>query len=321
MSWDWLKLDRLVAGRALPARHVAISVNGTGSPEPFGPGFAGELCSQLNDEEWFWQPCGYPAATVNMGASVNVGVDAVVGLVLLYPAGAPLPTGGTASGKIALAGYSQGSLVTDKVWRDEVLDPAGRLHHRRDDIIAIVNFGDPMRAPGVSNGNVRAGFPIPQPLDGAVTGGIAGPGDLTPEQTPPFLMSCNNDGDLYGAAPVGATPWVKQTGVGHDETLVFNLIQDADIANLFALAQEAVAALTEAAAGGPAQVIGSSLGALLGQGLAVESHVVALVQALWNGGMFFVFTGGGPHGDYEKFMPAMVDFVHEAGRDAYALAA
>jgi hypothetical protein len=321
MSWDWLKLERLLSGRALPARHVAISVNGTGSPDPFGPGFAGELCSQLNDEEWFWQPCGYPADTVNMGASVDVGVDNVVALVLLYPAGAPLPTGGVASGKVALAGYSQGAMVTDKVWRDECINPAGRLHHRylAGDIIAIVNCGDPMRAPGISNGNVRAGFPIPKPLDGAVTGGIAGPDDLTPEQTPAFLMSCNNDGDLYGAAPVGATPWIKQTGVGHDETLIFNLIQKFGIANLFAIAQEVVATLTEVVAN-PAGLIGSSLAALIGQGVAVESHVVALVQALANGGLFVV-EGFGPHGDYEKFIPAMVDFVHEAGRDAYALAA
>lgn len=320
MSYDWLKLQGLITGLVPPPRHVAISVNGTGSPGPFDWGFAGELGSELNDEEWFWQPAAYPAATVNMGASVTVGVDEVVRLALLYFAGAPILTGGFATGKLALFGYSQGAMVVDKVWRDEVLNPAGRLAHRKDDIIAIVNFGDPMRCPGVANGNVRAGFPIPQPLDGSVTGGIAGPDDLTPEQTPAFLMSCDNDGDLYGSAPVGATPWVKQTGVGHDETLVFLLIQESDAANLFALAQEAIAALTEAVTQ-PAQTIGDSLGALLGQGVAVESHVVALVQALYNGGMFFIVTGGGPHGDYEKFIPAMVDFVHEAGQQAFALAA
>lgn len=321
MSWDWLKLQCQIDGTALPERHVAVSVNGTGSPDPFGPGFAGELCSQLDDEVWFWAPAGYPAETVNMGASVQTGIDNVVALVLQYHAGAPLITGGTASGRIALAGYSQGAMVTDRVWRDECLNPAGRLHARylAGDIIAIVNFGDPLRAPGICNGNVRAGFPIPQPLDGAVTGGIAGPDDLTPEQTPAFLMSCNNDGDLYGSAPVGATPWVKQTGVGHDETLVFLLLQATNITNLFALGQEAVAAITEAVTD-PTALIGESLGALLGQGVAVESHVIALVQALYNGGLFFA-EAQGPHVSYDPFMPAMVDFVNEAGRAAYALAA
>ena len=319
MSWEWLKVECALNGVELPARHVAISVNGTGSPGPFDWGFAGEVGAQLNDEEWFWQPVGYPAAVFPMGPSADVGVDEVVRLALLYFAGAPLPTGGDASGKLALFGYSQGAIVVDRVWRNEVLNPAGRLHHRLNDIIAIVNFGDPMRAPGICNGNVRAGFPIPAPLDTYTTGGIAGPDCLTPAQTPAFLMSCNNDGDLYGAAPVGDTPWTKQTGVGHDETIVYNIVLNFNVDNVMAIAQEVVAALGEVITD-PADLIGATLGVLLGKGIAIESHVVSLVEALVNGGMFVV-SGAGPHGDYEKFVPAMVDFVHEAGRNAFALAA
>lgn len=323
MSWDWLQLECQLNGTAPPARHVAITVNGTGVPDPFGPGFAGALGSRLNDEEWFWAPAGYPAETLNMEASVEVGIEEVVRLVLLYFAGAHLITGGVASGKLALFGYSQGAMVIDRVWRDEILNPAGRLHDRLGDVVAIVNFGDPMHCPGISNGNVRAGFPLPKDLDGAPVGGIAGPDDLTPEQTPAFLMSCNNDGDLYGAAPVGLTPWTQQTGVGHDELLIFNIIQKFDVPNVLAIVQEVMAALVEVAADvtDPVKFIGDSLAALLGKGLAVQSHVVALVQALLNGGLFFVVNAQGPHQDYDKFIPAMVDFVHEAGRNAYALAA
>lgn len=320
MSRDWLALQCAYDGVEVPKQHVIITVNGTGSPDPFGPGFAGELGSQVDQELFFWQPVGYPAATFPMGPSVDVGVSEVVRLVPLYAMSAQW------SGKIVLSGYSQGAMVVDKVWRDEILSPSGRLHALAQsgaiEVIGIVNFGDPMRAPGICNGNVAAGFPIPAPLDGYVTGGIAGPGDLTPAQTPPFLMSCNNDGDLYGAAPVGTAPWTQQTGVGLDETLIFNIVQNFDVANIIAIVQEALAIIGISPGAINTNLItdlvkgviagGGGLSSVPSTGAVSIAHVVALVEALMNGGMF-VASGFSPHGAYEQYMPAMVQWVNKVG--------
>ncbi len=316
MTYDWLTVQCALDGLAPPRRHVVITVNGTGSPDPFGFGFAGELGSQLDDELFFWQPVSYPAAVFPMGPSVQAGVDEVVRLIQLYPA-SDLWTG-----KIVLSGYSQGAMVTDIVWRDEILNPKGRLYNLAQsgaiEVIGIVNFGDPLRCPGICNGNLYAGFPLPAKVDGVTTGGISGPLDLTAAQTPAFLMSCNNDGDLYGAAPVGDTPWTQETGVGHDESIIFNIVQNFTMANVLAIVKEVLQILGMPLGGVNLQSLiqqALGIGAVPATGVTSVSHVVALVEALYNGGLFVVQSQG-PHLDYEKFIPAMVNFVMDAGRKA-----
>lgn len=299
-----------------------ITVEGTGSPGPYDWGFPSMLgfaMEDVADGMYEWDPVPYPALTFNMGASVQVGVSTGVGIIRALPP----------RRKIVLSGYSQGSLVTDFIWRDHFLDPSGELHDRLDDVIGIVNFGDPMRCPGICNGNVRAGFPIPKKADGAVTGGIAGPADLTPEQTPDFLLSYNNDGDLYGSAPVGGTPWDTETGAGHDETMIFNLIQKFDGKSVLAFVEEICKLfgittggikLTEALLGAAATLIGQIMGgnglpSIPASGATQPQHVVAVVEALLNGGMF-VGSGFGPHGDYAKMLPSAVGFLLELGDKA-----
>lgn len=311
-------------------RTLLVSVNGTGSPGPLDWGFDSEIGFNVTNP-WFnintqlwgpyaqiidWGPVGYPAATLQMGASTQTGV--VNGMAMVNnPA--------YADHNIILTGYSQGAMVTDFMWRDHLMGT-----RRGDDVIGIVNFGDPMRAPGICNGNVHAGFPVPKPLDGFTTGGIAGPGDLTRAQTPDFLMSCNNDADLYGSAPVGDNPWTAESAVGHDETMMFNLIQNfLDLGNLEALIVEAMGDFGMALSGLDLMsligIVTGVIGGVIGgstslsqiipsTGVSAPSHVVALVLALLNGGMF-VASGMGPHGDYEKMVPAMTDWVLET---AYA---
>ena len=310
------------------ARPLLVTVNGTGVPDPFGPGFPGDIgkwfANPWNDilaefrgpefaNLYEWQPIGYPAATVQMGPSVDIGRNNTVDQILRRPRGT----------KTILSGYSQGALVTDEVWRDEYLSPSGRLHDRQDDVIGIINFGDPMRCPGISNGNKVAGFPVPGKLNGFTTGGIAGPDCLTPEQTPDFLLSCNNPGDLYGTAPVGDKPWETETGVGHDETLIFNLIQDFDGKNLLALAEEAADILGVVLTGGLSitsllttgtSAIAGAFGNTMGipglgkDGIKDANALVSVILALMNGGMF-VLRGLGPHGDYAKMVAPLIDWV------------
>lgn len=244
-----------------------FTVNGTNVPDPFGPGFSGDVARALIDVAdgmWVWQPIGYPAATFPMGPSVSAGCRELRTQIGRY------------TGKIALSGYSQGAMVVDTVWRDDILDAAGELHHRLEDVVAIVNFGDPMRCPGIANGNKFAGRPLPAKLDRFTTGGIAGPGDLTAEQTPDFLLSFANDGDLYACAPTGDDPWHHETEVGHNERIIFDLVQKATPLTLLAIAEEAAELL-----------------------LKPMSEVLPLVQAIFNG---LTFAGKGmqaPHWTYD----------------------
>lgn len=270
-------------------QHVLITVNGTGVPDPFGPGFSGDLGWALVDpmrealaqfwgpefaSPYRWAPVGYPAAVAPMGPSVQAGVTEVLRIL-------DLPENNTT---FALSGYSQGALVTDIVWRDHLL--TGSHKHRKDDCIAIINFGDPMRAPGVSNGNVWAGIPVPGQLNGHTTGGIAGPGCLTAAQTPDFLLSCNLPGDLYGSAPIGDDPWTKQTQVGHDETIIFDLIMKFSFKSVFALAEEAVEIVTMPLV-----------------------NLIPLVQAIVNGLTFAVAGPSAPHWQYGPFIAPMVTYL------------
>lgn len=174
-----------------------------------------------------------------------------------------------------LSGYSQGANVVNLVWRDEILDPQGRAHAHLDDIKAIILWGDPMRAPGIARGNELAGLPIPGTEDGFATGGIAGPDNLTPDQTPDFLYSRANPGDLYAACPVGTDPWHHETEVGYDERLVYEAVMEFDGHDLYGFAKEILEVVT-----------------------MPWRNLWPLVQAIWNG-LVFAGSAGGPHGSYE----------------------
>lgn len=312
------------------ARPLLLTVNGTGAADPFATGltFPGDLgrhfSNPWNDllaefrgpavaNRYDWQPIGYPAAVFPMGPSVDVGRDELVKQILARPKGT----------KLMISGFSQGACVTDEVWRDEFLSRGGRLYERQGDVLGIVNFGDPMRCPGISNGNKQAGFAVPGKVNGFITGGIAGPDDLTADQTPDFLLSCNNPGDIYGTAPVGDDPWTSETGVGHDMTMIYNAVQKFDGEDVLALVEEladilgvvikaslSVGSLISTGVAAIAGAFGSLPGipGLAPDGIKTTNALVSAVLALMNGGMF-VLNGLGPHNDYYKMMPAIIDWV------------
>ena len=263
---------------------LLLTVNGTGEPDPFGPGFAGDIGRALGFDPWQalqanisgvyydspieWQPIGYPAAVTPMGPSVLAGRAEVNRQISARPVGTPL----------FLSGYSQGAIVTGQVWAYDILSPAGIHHDRLPDVKGIINFGDPLRCPGVAHGNEVAGQPVPKTLDGVTTGGIAGPADLTPDQTPDFLLSCALDGDLYASAPVGDDPWHHEAQAGRVETSVYNVIQKATILDLLQVAED----------------------------LFVP---IGLVEAIINGLTFAAAGTNAPHWKYGPFVPAMVDWI------------
>ena len=263
---------------------VLITVNGTGDPDPASTaGFSGLLGSMLGGVNpwqvvadmfsgtqpptppWLWQPIGYPAAVFPMNPSVQ-NARAQIVAALGGPASADYQAPVYPSGPFALSGYSQGALVTGTVWAQDILSPTGVLHHRLPDCMSVVNFGDPYRSPGIANGNVFQQIPVPGTEDSQVTGGIAGPLDLTVAQTNqpnslgnPVVMSFALPGDLYASAPVGSNPWTAEANAGKVGTSIYSFIENGSFFTLVDIAadlfiplgtiEEIVNGITFAAAG------------------------------------------------------------------------
>ncbi|OMC55360.1 hypothetical protein A5747_13270 [Mycobacterium sp. IS-836] len=286
------------------SRPLFISVNGTGVPDPYGPGFSGDIGRALTDpwnnvmasfwgpelaNVFDWQPIGYDAAVMGMDKSARGAVyrkpgtyssddtGGIVAQVLARPKGT----------KHVLSGYSQGAIATGICLVECYFDPKGPLNDRLSDLKGVVNFGDPKRSPGIANGNKVAGLPMPKKLDGYTTGGIAGPGCLKPDQTPDWLLSCALDGDLYAAAPVGDDPWHNEPLVGQIETRIYDFIQSGKLSTgIMAIAK------------GIAQEFEHPL-----------ANTVALVQAIVNGLTFAAQGVQAPHWLYGPFVPAMVEWI------------
>lgn len=195
-------------------RHTLYTAGGTAStPDQTTPGAYAQLCGADGEVQRYydWAMVQYPAETFPMGPGVAQGIEDLVAQISAKP------------GTFALVGYSQGAVITCKVWRDEILSPNGRLHDRYGDIFAHVTFGNPMRCPGIAHGNGLVPIPVPVPLEGYVTGGIAGPDDLTPWQTPGWHMDFAHDGDVWTSCPVGADPWANESPVGEAETSIYDI--------------------------------------------------------------------------------------------------
>ena len=87
----------------------------------------------LDTNLWQWERVPYPASALDIGTSIKQGVDWTVAQILDTP------------GPFALGGYSQGAAVMSNVYNE---CRQGRLVERRQDLRAIVNFGNPMREKG-----------------------------------------------------------------------------------------------------------------------------------------------------------------------------
>ena len=242
----------------------------TESPQPAG---VGQAAAAAWPNVFVWQPVDYPASVFapNMGASVTAGFNEGVRLASqVYPNNLIIPIG-----------YSQGAICASHFWRDYII--ANNMQSR---IPATLVWGNPCRSPGFGNGNLYAGWGLPGNEDGVVTGGISGPDDLLPSQTPDtfldFIWLGSDDGatELYTNAPVGLNPWAGETGPGLDQTLIYNIIVTQDfggtLAGLIALIQSGVAQFVNPIA-----------------------EVIGIAEAIWNG-LQFLFAGpAADHYDYD----------------------
>ncbi|MDR3662034.1 MAG: hypothetical protein P4L86_16905 [Mycobacterium sp.] len=267
---------------------------------------------------WSWFFVTYPAQVFPMGPSWQQGINDTVGAIQNF-----------VQGNFVLDGYSQGAIVTSHVWRDEILKPQGRLHNRLNDCLGVIEYGPPCRCPGYAFGNtILCGQPVPPAVDGVVTGGIAGPDDLKPEELyfpaghplagqVAVYQHCAV-GDLYGDCPTGENPWATaltwktEAPAGYDENLIYELVQTFDGQNVAALLTQALSLLgitiTDATTL-PGLILlltaviqgatgGSSI-SIPATGVATPQQVVGLIEAIINGGMFLA-QGTGPHSAYDS---------------------
>lgn len=244
------------------SRPLILTVNGTGDPAPWSTlGFSGMLgysvgginpwervANQISGLQtptppWIWQGIGYPAAVFPMNPSVQNARAQIIAAL----GGPPTPLYQAPvypTGKFVLSGYSQGAIVTDTVLTQDIFPANGVLNHRLTDCLSVVNFGDPWRSPGLANGNVFQGIPIPGTQDGDVTGGIGGPHDLTSAQTnhlnqfgKPIVMSFALPGDLYASAPVGSNPWKAEASAGKVGTTIYNIVLNGSFTSFLKIAE------------------------------------------------------------------------------------
>lgn len=265
---------------------LLLTLNGTGVPDPFGPGFSADLGRALGvinpwqaiankldglrapESAVMWQPIGYAAAVFPMGPSVEEGRAELVRQIAMRPVGTPL----------FLSGYSQGAIAVARTWALDILATTGQLHNRLPDVRGVIQFGDPTRCPGVANGNVVAGFPLPKKLEGFTTGGIAGPGCLRPSQTPDFYLSCVMPNELYSNAPIGDNPWTAESHVGDVETNIYEIVLQPTFKDIVEIAK-----------------------ALF--------MPIATVEALYNAITFFAAGTNAGHWQYQGFIDPLCQWI------------
>lgn len=158
---------------APPALPTLFTVHGTAVSMWDGP--PADTARAVADM-YRWQPVGnYPAKAFPMGPSVDQGRAELIHQIELNP------------GPFALAGYSQGAIVTSLVWKYDLSAPNGVLHHRLADCRKIVTWGNPMRQRGYSWGTTT----------GAADNNSHGIADDLLTNTPSFQRDFAHKGDLY----------------------------------------------------------------------------------------------------------------------------
>jgi len=269
MSFDWLQLQCEYAGVPVPPRHVIFTVQGTGQPDPEGPGYPADLARTLDDEKWFWQPVGnYMASAFPMQPSINSGDEEFARLLRLQ---SPTQTWG-------FIGYSQGAIVTS-----DILDRCGitknpnvtpDLADYADSFIGGVTWGNPRR---------EAGHTIPNGIDpsghGIVTPNLVG----TPVSVWDFAVGkkmVNSPGqDLYTTCGYdGSTTSVT------DEQAVWGIVDKGTITSFGNFIDQVL------------KIVGNPV-------KGTVAAIVAILDAL----NFFVLEGITPHTSYGVTQPIAGD--------------
>lgn len=259
-----LSQDDLIKLGAMP---VLLTVQGTGVD--MWTGYPAEVARACLDF-CLWQPIGnYPADPFPMWASILQGIAELRLQIRAYANRNP-------GCRIWLAGYSQGAIVVSWVYKHDILAKNGILNDLLRFVGKAVTWGNPMRELGKANGNLRAGWPVPEG-QGILHDRLQG----TPDWWLDFAHGANSEWgrDLYTDTEVGAR--------GDDESAICDIVmQQTLLSGPIALAKRVGALITNPIEGIP-----------------------AAVEAIYDAGMFFG-GGTGPHVNY-SIEPA-VDLLRAA---------
>lgn len=286
---EWLTCGGFFAvdGTAYPGAPFPPSPilnDGTGFWSGFSSGMVGGM-TNVQDGLWDSFCIGYSAATIPMWPSVqacrgNINTPGTLVWTIHTYAQSFYATRGFYP-PITGSGYSQGSMVWDEVWVNDILNPAGALHYLLPYVYRIYQFGHVFRCPAIAWGNALAGLSQSIITNGVQAGGIAGPLDLTVAQTnylapdgKPVIVSSANPGDIYTAAPCGTQPWSVNTLAPQGKTgyLFFKIIMQPTFLDVVEAAE-------------------------------VLEHPIASIEEGINAGTFFSEGVNAPHYQY---MPQMV---------------
>lgn len=200
---------------AAPEKPMLFTLHGTGVS--MWDGYPADTARAMLDL-YQWQPCFYPAAAFPMQDSYNQGINELCVQVRNW-----CPRNGTR--KLALAGYSQGAIVTALFFKRYVQPSGAEFHYllEQNRILGAVTWGNPCRQRGIAYGNDYAGWPTDD------SGGIGD--DLmttTPDWWLDFAHTANSPWgrDIYTATPFNAT--------GTDMRAIWPIVKNVDFALLFA---------------------------------------------------------------------------------------
>lgn len=131
----WADIEARLNG-TFHTTHICYTVQGTGQPDPNGPGYPADLAKALNPNVWTHQGVGnYPATAFPMQPSIDAGEAELVRLITeVFP-----------NRTFAFVGYSQGAIITSNVY-DRIRN--GDLQRFRGQFIGGVTWGNPRREAG-----------------------------------------------------------------------------------------------------------------------------------------------------------------------------
>ncbi len=144
---------------------------------------------------------------------------------------------------------------------------------------------------------------MPANVDGVVTGGISGPlcmmpADVAPHLVTPvthfwgdFVNTIGDGNDIYADAPVGPNPWTAEADPGRIETEIYNIVQNANSPNIFAILREALRLVN------PTTTV---------------AEIIAITEAIYNGGMFLLAGPNAAHYTYDT--TPIYNFIALAGQ-------
>lgn len=248
-------------------RPILFTVCGTGVPWWVGPD--ADLAKAV-ERKWRWQPIGYPAKPFPMNPSAQAGREELVNQITLNRRVIE-----DRDLEIALAGFSQGAIVTSECWMYDIAPPTGRLHWAKDRLTRSVTWGNPMRQQG-------SAWPDPGgPMVSEKSYGIA---DILMGDTPiEVWRDYARRGDLYTDV---------QGESGQNKTAIFKIVMGTRIFT------------------GPDSILAQVLEVMgIREDAGKIAEVIGIFQAIMDAGLFFA-RGTRPHLSY-SIAPA-IDYLNQA---------